>query len=560
MSTAALKPASDTSADAPAKPPPTPQKRGVRFWLIIAGLSITGLLVALEATIVSTALPSIIADLGGADSYVWVIMAYFLTMTSFQPLYGQLADIFGRRYLTILAVAIFTLGSGLCGGADNLNMMIAGRAIQGLGGSGINVLVELIICDIIPLRERGTFMGIIFGAITLGTALGPLFAGLIVEYSTWRWVFYLNLPVAGVALVVLTLFLQVKYDRKLSIGQSLKRIDYFGNALFIASCVSTLIALGWAGTVYPWSSFRILVPLILGFAGFAAFLFYEGSRFAVEPIMPLHLFKNRTSSAVFIITFFHSLASVWVLYFMPVYFQGVRMSTPARSGVQLLPTVVVMIPFGGIGGKLLEKYGKYKPIHLAAFAIMVIGYGLLTLLDENSSTAEWVIFQIVESIGFGLILAALLPALQAKLSEADSASSTATWGFIRAFGMVWGSIIPSSIFNNRFDQLAGRISDVAIREQLSGGHAYEHATKAFVSALPTANGVRDQVISVFSDSLKRTWQIGITFVGLGFLFVFMEEQVELRKDLETEYGLDEKVFKDEEKDSAATEPRGKAEK
>ena len=465
-------------------------------------------------------------------------------MTAFQPLYGHLADVFGRRYPLIFAVIIFMLGSGLCGGTQNIAMLIAGRAVQGLGGSGITVLVELIICDLVPLRERGNFMAIIFGVVTLGTALGPVFSGLIVEYSSWRWVFYLNLPVAGSALILLIPFLQVNYHRTLTIVQSLKRIDFIGNFIFISACISALIALGWAGTVYPWSSFRVIVPLVLGFLGFGIFVGYEESGYPIEPTIPLRLFSNRTSLVAFILTFIHGLAVIYMLYFLPVYFQGVLMSTPSRSGVQLLPTVLVMIAFGAAGGGLLARFGQYIPLHLIGYAIMILGFGLFTLLNETSSIAEWVIYQAIEAAGAGVVIAALLPAVQAQLSEADTAKSTATWGFVRVFGIVWGNAISATVFNNRFDQLAYQVSDPTVRAMLSNDNAYEHATKSFVAALPSENGVRAQVIRVFVYSLKRTWQVGIAFVGLGFLLVFLEQRIELRKDLETKYGMKEEAAKD----------------
>ena len=227
-----------------------------------------------------------------------------------QPLFGQLADIFGRRWPIIFATAMFTLGSGICGGASSIAMLLVGRAIQGIGAGGINVLIEVIVCDLLPLRERGQYLAIIFGLIALGTALGPVFGGLIVQYSSWRWVFYISLPVGGAALVLLTVFLQVNYDKETKFVTRIKRIDWSGNLLFMLSMVSMLIALSWAGTKYPWSNFRIILSLVLGFVGFTGFLFYEASSYCAEPMMPLHLFTNRTSITAFFLTFFHSVTTI----------------------------------------------------------------------------------------------------------------------------------------------------------------------------------------------------------------------------------------------------------
>ena len=191
-----------------------------------------------------------------------------------------------------------------------MSMLLAGRAIQGVGASGISVLIEVIICDLLPLRERGQYLAIIFGLVALGTALGPVFGGLIVQYSSWRWVFYINLPVGGLALILLTAFLQVNYDKETNFIARIKRIDWIGNLIFIPSVVSILIALSWAGTKFAWSSFQIIVPLVLGLLGLLVFLFYESSRFCVEPTMPLHLFTNRTSMTAFVLTFLHSLTTI----------------------------------------------------------------------------------------------------------------------------------------------------------------------------------------------------------------------------------------------------------
>ncbi|KAI2026499.1 hypothetical protein LOY97_003940 [Ophidiomyces ophidiicola] len=509
--------------------------RGFRFWAIMFALAVGGMLTALEATITSTALPTIVGELGGADQYIWAVNVYFLCMTALQPLFGQLANVFGRRWPMIIATVLFVVGSGVSGGAANMGQMIAGRALQGLGAGGINVLIEIIVCDLIPLRERGNYLSLVFGVIALGTALGPFFGGLIVQHTSWRWVFYLNLPVGGVALVLLVLFLNVKYNKEDSLATRLSSIDWVGTVIFVGSVSSILLALSWAGTLYPWSSWRIIVPLIVGFLGLAGFLVFEGSSFCQDPTMPLHLFSNRTSLVGFSLTFIHSIANIWALYFLPVYFQGVLVSSPGRSGVQLLPSILMLIPFAAISGAVLTKWGRYRPIHHAGYAVMAIGHGLFTLLSEHSSTAEWVIFQMLAAAGAGIVIPVLLPAVQAELTDKDTALATSTWAFVRSFGMVWGSTIPAAIFNNRFDQLSGRISSDIVAAQLRGGRAYEHATKSFLERLPT--GIRQEVISVFSDSLRRAWQVALAFVLLGFVLVIGAREVPLRKEVNTEYGM-----------------------
>lgn len=465
-----------------------------------------------------------------------------------QPLYGQLANVFGRRWPMLIATALFILGSGICGGAQNIGTIIVGRVIQGLGASGTTVLTETIICDVVPLRERGKFLGIIMGMIFLGTALGPFFGGLIVEYSTWRWTFYIALPVGGVALLALFFFLNVRYNKQETLATKITTVDWAGNVIFVGSITPVLLALSWAGAEYPWSSYNVLVPLFVGMAGLGGFIAFERSRFAPNPTIPLHLFSNRTSVGVLIMTFFLGIIIIWQLYFMPVYFQGVLGSSPSRSGLQILPTVLAILPAAAIAGLVMSKFGFYKPIHYASWAVSLISLGLFTLLDRDSSAGAWIGFQIVYSIGGGMLIPTLLPALLAPLTEADTALATATWSFVRSFGMTWGTAIPAAIFNTRSDELAPNlISDATLRAEIVGGQAYEHATSAFLGTLSSVS--RAELSELFSQSLRTTWLVSLAFAAIGFLVVNLEKEVPMRSELETEFGMEVKTK--EEKTRAA---------
>ncbi|KAI1862721.1 uncharacterized protein JN550_010058 [Neoarthrinium moseri] len=516
-------------------------RKGWRFWMILIVLALTSLLTSLEATITSTALPVIVAELGGGDNYIWVANAYFLTMASLQPMFGQIANVFGRRWPMIFSAAAFILGSGICGGAINMAMIITGRAIQGLGASGLSVLVETVICDLVPLRERGNYMAIVFGMITVGTALGPMFGGLIVSYSTWRWAFYLTLPIGGVALVLLFVFLHVNYDRSNTLATKISKLDWLGNAIFIGASSSVLIALSWAGSEYPWSSYEVLVPLIVGMVALAGFIGLEATHFVANPMMPLHLFANRITSAVFALTFIHGIATMWAFYFLPVYFQGVLGATPYRSGIMLLPTILALLPAAIIGGLLLTKFGRYKPILVMGFALIIIGLGLFSLLDQNSSTGAWVGFQVIESIGAGLAIPTLLPALLAPLTDKDTALATGTWAFMRTFGVTWGVAVAGTIFINRAAQLAGAgliSTNATVTAQFMAGGAYQDATVYFLDSLPPETRV--QVVEVQAAALRRSWQVAIAFGALGFVAATVLKEVPLRKELDSEFGMTEK--------------------
>jgi MFS family permease len=232
----------------------------------------------------------------------------------FQPLCGQMANIFGRKSLMIVSIAIFLAGSAICGASQSMSMLISGRVIQGAGAGGMNMLAHVIISDIIPLRERGSFMAIIYLAIAVGTGIGPIVGGVIVEKTTWRWVFLLNLPVGGLALLLVMAFLQVKHNKKSTVMAKLKRVDYIGNAIFIPSVVSILLALTWGGTTYPWSSWRVIFSFVIGFDGLGVFGIFEGSKYCLEPTMPHRLFTNRTTVAALNLALINSIVLFWMLY------------------------------------------------------------------------------------------------------------------------------------------------------------------------------------------------------------------------------------------------------
>ncbi|ROW04708.1 hypothetical protein VMCG_04869 [Cytospora schulzeri] len=346
--------------------------RGFRFWAIIIGLGITNLLGALENTVVSTSAPVILSDLQLGGNYIWITNAFF--------------------------VCIFTLGSGICGGARSGAMLIAGRAVQGVGSGGIIMVIDIIVSDLVPLRQRGNYMAVVLAIYGVGTSLGPFIGGAIVSSTTWRWVFWINLPIGGASLVILYLFLHVNYNKEMTFSQKIKRIDFIGSGILMAA---------------------------------------------------------------------------------------------------------------------LSRWGKFRPLHFAGFALWTIGLGLFSLQDEATSVAEWAIFQCVMALGAGMVLNTLLPSFQAPAAEKDQAAATATWCFIRTLGYVWGVAIPAAIFNNRVDALLYRISDPTIREQLASGGAYQSASAAFVKQFPLED--QDDIRAVYREALERVWEIAVVFAGFACL-------------------------------------------
>ncbi|KAK8054281.1 hypothetical protein PG996_013582 [Apiospora saccharicola] len=397
----------------------------------------------------------------------------------------------------------------------------------------------IVISDLVPLRLRSAYQAVLALTYAVGMAIGPVVGGAIVQHTTWRWVFYINLPVGGVSLILLWLFLRVKWDRETKTWDKLKRIDYTGNFLLVADTVSVLIALTWAGSVYPWSSYQILVPFILGLAGLAGFFFLEGSAWVVEPVMPLRLFANRTSAVIYANTFIISMLNYWIFFFLPLYFQAVQMSTPTRSGVQILPITLIAVPGAAVGAVALAKWGKYKLLHIIGFALIAAGVGSYAVLDRDSSTARWVCLQIPPAVGAGMVLDTLLPAFQAGVGEADSAAAAASWSFVRSFGNIWGVAIPGAILNIYSSRYAAElIADPVARAALQNGDAYSSGTRDFVTSF--AEPMQSQIIEVFTRALRKVFLIGMAFPALAFLLSFIEREVKLRKTLETEFGLEEK--------------------
>lgn len=269
----------------------------------------------------------------------------------------------------------FTVGSGICGAAHNGTTLIASRAIQGIGSGGINMIVDVIVSDLVPLRERGNFIAIILAVTSIGTSLGPFIGGIIVGRSSCRWVFLISVPFGVVSILLLFFFLRVK-SQQITLADGMKRINAVGNLLIVASRIAVLVALSYAGTLHSWSSWKTLLPLISGLCGFLLFLIFEGSKFCKYPVIPVRLFTNRTSAVVYLNTFINSMLLYWVMFFLPVYFQAVLGSSPARTGVQMLPLVLIAVPGAVVAVIVLTKFGRYKFLHISAFAIATLRVGL----------------------------------------------------------------------------------------------------------------------------------------------------------------------------------------
>ncbi|KAI1746037.1 putative multidrug resistance protein fnx1 [Xylaria scruposa] len=530
------------STDATSNDAAPTQQRGWRFWAIMTSMAVASILAGLDATAVSTAMPSIINDLGTSQGYVWIANAYLLTTTAFTPIFGQTANIFGRSALTLFAIAIFAVGSAISGPAPTLGILVFGRAVQGIGSAGINTMVEMVVCDLVPPRERGKFLGFILAIYAISTTVGPLIGGAFASYATWRWIFYLNLPLAGLTLAMVISSLGALPKGSGVSWRSLRRVDLVGNVILVASITSILIALTWGGGQEPWSSWRTILPLVLGLVGLPAFLFFETR--VPEPTTPIRLFLNRTSLAGFWCAFTHNMLVYWILFVLPIYFQAVLGTSAFRSGVNILPTAAVFAPFTIVSGGILTRFGRYRPLLMVGFALFPIAIGLFTRLDQDTTTGYWVGTQIIEAAAIGIITPVTLQTILTPLRESDVAVATATWAFMRGFGTIWGAAIPLAVFNSKADSLVNtylRDNDDA-RSLLANGGAYTLAAGGKLNSmlgLDDDPSLKAVINNIYVDSLRLCWQVALAFALFGFLLTFLAKELSMRTELQTEFGLPE---------------------
>ncbi|BGP41619.1 hypothetical protein JCM10449v2_005610 [Rhodotorula kratochvilovae] len=533
---------------------PAPKKKDARFWFVFVALCFCCFLSALDLTAVSTALPSIAADFESSD-FSWVGSAYALTSTALIPWTGGLAAIFGRRPVMVAALVLFALGSALTGAGQNMAMVIAGRSVQGIGGGAILTMTEIIVCDLVPLNERGAYFGIIGAVWALASAIGPPIGGALASAGAWRWLFYLNLPLTGLALALVMVCLNVK-SPKTTLKEKLALMDY-ANVIFVASSTATILGLTWGGTTYSWSSFRVLVPLILGIVGMIAFVLVERS-FVKHPTVPFDILRHRNSWIGFLTTFLHSVCVMALMYFLPTYFQ-MRGDSAIQSGVKLFPLSFTVAPLAIAVGISVTVTGHYWVQNLVGWLFAIVGYGLLTLLKADSSRNMWAGFTVIIGMGLGMLYAAtnfpvlaplkpsqqphavrrIISSLPAARADLAALPQITFFGFVRSFGQVFGIAIGSTIFSNELtknlpEEFASQFGE------MTGDIAY-----ALIPQIKTlAEPLRSDVQAAFADSLRTIWQVLIGVAGLGLVVSVFMQSLPLTTEMDEEnWGLKEKEKK-----------------
>ena len=484
--------------------------------VILSGLMTGMLLAALDQTIVSTALPTIVGDLGGLQHLSWVVTAYLLASTASTPLYGKISDLYGRKLVFRFAIIVFLIGSALAGLSTQMWELIAARGIQGLGAGGLMALAFAIIGDVIPPRERGRYQGYFGAVFAVSSVAGPLLGGFFVEHLSWHWIFFINIPLGLVALIVT--------DRALHGLRHVRRehsIDYLGALLLITGVSSLLLGLV-RGREVGWTSPEIVGWLGVGLVLSATFIWWESR--AAEPILPLRLFRNRIFSVSSAIGFAIGFAMFGAIVFLPVYLQIVRGVSPTQSGLELLPLMVGLLTASVVSGRRITTTGRYKRFPIAGTAITALGLASLSTLGADTPYWRTSLFMLTLGIGIGLVMQVIVLAMQNSVDPRDMGVATSSATFFRSLGGTFGTALFGTVLANRLaSEMAARLPPSALHGvnpgQLTG-------SPQVIAALPPA--VRGPVISSFVSALSTVFVSAVPIVLVAFVLTWFLKEITLR--------------------------------
>ncbi|KAI0648750.1 iron permease [Trametes meyenii] len=511
------------------------QKRGFNFWMVFLSGLVVEVLSALDLSAISTALPTIVGHLNGTD-FIWAGSAYTIASTAVLPFVGDLASTFGRKPVLMAFILCFALGSALCGGAQNMNMLIAGRAVQGFGGGGCLASVQIINADMVPLPERGKFQGIIACLWAIACSAGPPIGGALANAGSWRWLFFLNLPLCGLSLALTYIFLRVRKPST-SLREKVAEMDWVGIVLLVGSTTAFLIAMTWGGLRFAWSSVHVLVPMIIGAVGIVSFFVVEAfwlKRPTVTLQVPSFLFTSRTTLSGYIGTFFHGVVSIALIYYIPIYFQATQGASAIGSGVDMFPVVILIPVFAVITGVSVQIVHRYRPQNCLGWVMMVVGFGVLSILTEKSSRAAYIGLQVPASIGVGMIWISTPFAILAPLPFSNSPHALAFFIFTRSFAQSWGIVIAGTIVQN----VLQRELPKAFLAALPQGAQIAYAAIPTIPHIQDAV-VRDEVRAAFAHATRLVWQVMIGFAGAGLLSTLLMREEKLKKSLDERWGLEE---------------------
>jgi len=483
-------------------------QRNVAFGTIALGM----LLAALDSTIVATALPTVVGDLGGGDHMTWVVTAYLLTEAVATVLAGRFGDMFGRKTVFQVSCVIFVVASFLCGLATGMVWLIAMRAVQGIGAGGLLVTASALIADIIPLRDRGRYQGAIGAVFGVTTVIGPLLGGLFTDYLSWRWAFYVNVPLAVVVIAIAARTLPSHRAGEKPV------IDYAGIALISAASTALILATTWGGTTFPWASPTIIGLLVGAVLAVVGFILVE--RRAVAPLLPLHLFRSPVFSICVLLSLVVGFVMVGAMTFLPTYLQFVEGVSATASGLRTLPMVVGLLVASIWAGNTVSRTGRYRLFPIAGAAVMGIGLFLLSLMDAQSGIVMTSLAMLVFGVGIGLCMQILTIVVQSTVDYSYLGTATSGVSFFRTIGSSFGASVFGAIYGNL---LGSRLAEALAR---TGVDAAAAAQPASLHRLDPAQAA--PIVNAYAESLQGVFRWAIPITVLGFVLALFLKEVPLR--------------------------------